>query len=95
MLTLQQDYHGWLLEQAAARRARHYQSIDWDNLAEELEAMAGTERRELLWHLPTPFEHLLKLVYQPNEVPRRGNGWRRTIARSRVEIERYSLKAQA
>jgi len=88
MLTLQQDYHGWLLNQAGALQARHYKSIDWDNLAEELEAMAGTERRELLRRLTTVLKHLLKLAYQPGQVARRGNSWRRTIVRSHIEIER-------
>jgi hypothetical protein len=85
---LDDDFHGWLLDQASALRERRYFSLDWDNLAEELEAMAATDRRELLRRLTTLFEHLLKLAYQPQELERRGNGWRRTIVRSRIEIER-------
>lgn len=82
------DFHGWLLDQASALRERRYFSLDWDNLAEELAAMAIAEQRELLRRLTTLFEHLLKLAYQPNELSRRGNGWRRTVARSRIEVER-------
>jgi Domain of unknown function DUF29 len=50
--------------------------------------MAATDRRELQRRLTTLFEHLLRLAYQPNELPRRGNGWRRTVVNSRIEIER-------
>jgi hypothetical protein len=82
------DFHGWLLDQASALRGRRYFSLDWDNLAEELEAMAAMDRRELLRRLTTLYEHLLKLAYQPDELPRRGNGWRRTVVNSRIEIER-------
>jgi len=87
-VNLVDDFHGWLLDQASALRERRHFSLDWDNLAEELEAMAATDRRELLRRLTTLFEHLLKLAYQPDELPRRGNGWRRTVVNSRIEIER-------
>jgi len=50
--------------------------------------MAATDRRELLRRLTTLFEHLLKLAYQPDELPQRGNGWRGTVVRSRIEVER-------
>ncbi|MBV8772545.1 MAG: DUF29 domain-containing protein [Deltaproteobacteria bacterium] len=98
-IKIDDDFHGWLLSQAAALRNRELGSVDYDNLAEELEAMAAAERRELLRRLTTLFEHLLKLAYQPNELERRGSGWRRTVARSRVEIkrlldERPGLKGQ-
>jgi Domain of unknown function DUF29 len=82
------DFHGWLLDQASALRERRLSSLDWDDLAEELEAMAATDRRELLRRLTTLFEHLLKLAYQPDELEKRGNGWRRTVVNSRIEIDR-------
>jgi hypothetical protein len=87
-IKINDDFHGWLLDQASALRERRYFSLDWDSLAEELEAMAATERREVLRRLTTLFEHLLKLAYQPDELSRRGNGWRRTVVNSRIEIER-------
>jgi hypothetical protein len=87
-IKIDDDYHGWLLSQASALRNRELDSLDYDNLAEELEAMAATDRRELLRRLTTLFEHLLKLAYQPNELALRGNGWRRTVVNSRIEIHR-------
>ena len=82
------DFHGWLLAQASALRKRLQSSLDWDNLAEELEAMAAHDRRELMSRLTTLFEHLLKLLCQPEEIEHRGRGWRVTIVRTRSEIKR-------
>jgi hypothetical protein len=93
------DFHGWLLDQAAALRNRNTLRLDWEHLAEELEAMAAAERRELLRRLTTLFEHLLKLNHQVEEVSRRGRQWRLTVTRTRTEIKRLlaqspSLKGQ-
>ena len=38
------DLHAWSLEQAALLRARRTEGLDWDHLAEELEAMVGRDR---------------------------------------------------
>jgi hypothetical protein len=87
-VSIEDDFHGWLLEQAAALRNRNSFSLDWEHLAEELEAMAAVDRRELLSRLTTVYEHLLKFQFQPKEVPKRGRGWRVTLTRSRTEINR-------
>ena len=83
---IEDDYHGWLLDQASVLRHHRHSSLDWSNLAEELEAMAAAERRELLRRLTTLLAHLLKFQYQP-EV-RRERSRKLTIVRSRTEIKR-------
>jgi len=83
---IEDDYYGWLLDQASVLRGQRYSSLDWSNLAEELEAMAAAERRELLRRLTTLLAHLLKFQYQP-EV-RRERSRKLTIVRSRTEIKR-------
>jgi uncharacterized protein DUF29 len=83
---IENDYYGWLLDQASVLRRQRYSSLDWSNLAEELEAMAAAERRELLRRLTTLLAHLLKFQYQP-EV-RRERSRKLTIVRSRTEIKR-------
>ncbi len=83
--SVEEDYHGWLLHQAALLRGHDLASLDWEHLAEELEAMAGAERRELLRRLTTLYAHLLKMQYQPE--PRRARSRKVTIDRSRLEIE--------
>jgi Domain of unknown function DUF29 len=67
-------------------RGHKSESLDWDHLAEELEAVASAERRELLRRLTTLYAHLLTLEYQPEQ--RRARSRKVTILRSRSEIER-------
>src|SRR5712692_2353470 len=85
---IDEDFYSWLLDQAGALRDKRVLSLDWDHLAEELEAMAAVERRELLSRLTTLYEHMLKWQYEPQELQRRSRGWRLTITRSRTEIRR-------
>ena len=85
-VSVEEDYHGWLMRQAGLLRSREAKALDWEHIAEELEAMAGAERRELLRRLTTLYAHLLKMQYQPES--RRARGRRVTIDRSRLEIDR-------
>jgi len=85
MLDMETDFHGWLLDQAAALRARDYESLDWDHLAEELELMGACERRELSSELKILLLHLLKLKFQPGQIHRH-HSWRNSIVEAREQI---------
>lgn len=85
-MKMDEDFHAWLLDQAAALRKGDVSRLDWEHLAEELEAMAAAERRELLRRLTTLLGHLLKLRYQPR--PRSERTRVLTVVRSRTEISR-------
>jgi Domain of unknown function DUF29 len=85
------DFHGWLLDQASALRERRHFSLDWDNLAEELEAMAADQRRQIRTQLTKLLLHLLKLKTQPDEMHLHGS-WRASIREART-ISRISLKS--
>jgi hypothetical protein len=85
-VSIEEDFHGWLMHQAGLLRSHEVDALDWNHLAEEIEAMASAERRELLRRLTTLYAHLLKMQYQPEQ--RRARGRKVTIDRSRVEIER-------
>jgi len=78
----ERDFHAWLLDQA--KRLRLGDMIERESLAEELEAMAGRERRELLSHLEVLLKHLLKWQFQPN---RHGISWRNSVKVARRGIE--------
>jgi hypothetical protein len=84
------DFVAWSREQAAALRSAartgSNQKLDWENLAEEIESLGRSERRELGSRISTIIEHLIKLGHSIAHAPR--NGWRQTIRRERVEIER-------
>jgi hypothetical protein len=86
MTRVDDDFHGWLVDQARALHTRRSDLIDWDALAEELEAMAAKERREARKHLRNLFAHLLKWSIQSEELPRRAHSWRRTIRETREEL---------
>jgi hypothetical protein len=79
------DLHAWSLEQAALLRARRTEGLDWDHLAEELEAMAGSDQRELESRLCLILLHLLKWQIQPEL---RGASWRKTLRTQRREIRK-------
>jgi len=58
--------------------------LDWDNLAEEIEALGRSERHALRGHIGAVLEHLIKLMASPANDPRRG--WVETIIRARADI---------
>jgi hypothetical protein len=72
-----------LLRRVGAGEAINEQ-IDWDNLAEEIDSVGESLRRELLNRITTLLTHLLKLEASPASAPR-GN-WRETIQAQRDEI---------
>ncbi len=77
------DYYTWTLEQARALRQRRASSLDWENLAEEVEDLGKSERRELQNRLEVLLEHLLKWQHQPK---RRTRSWTSTIAIQRLKL---------
>ena len=86
MLTAQidDDFYGWLLAQAAALRARGDLPIDWENVAEEIEAMGRNEENSPQSYLERLLVHLLKYAYQPGKIT---PSWENSIENSRVRIE--------
>jgi hypothetical protein len=79
------DLFAWTQEQAALLRAHAADAIDWENLAEEIESMGGSDRRELESRLTVVLLHLLKWQAQP---PLRGSSWRKSLRTQRREIRK-------
>lgn len=77
------DEHEWLARQAAAMRRGRLQDIDRDNLAEFLDEMAISQRRELRSRFIVLLQHLLKVRMQPVKVSR---SWLSTIVGQQDEI---------
>jgi hypothetical protein len=80
------DFHGWLLEQVSALRDRNALTPDWENLAEELEAMGVSQRAELKERLYQLLLRLLKWQTQPKEREYLSRGWMLTIREQRRKI---------
>jgi hypothetical protein len=89
------DFYAWSLEQAALLRAGRVGEADLDAIAEEIESMGKTEKRELVSRLTVLLLHLLKWQRQPSH---RSNSWRLSITNARNEVTYHleddpSLKA--
>jgi hypothetical protein len=78
------DLYAWTQEQGALLRSRAASEIDWDNLAEEIEAVGRSERREIRSRLKVLLVHLLKWRYQPEW---RSGSWLASISEARRQIE--------
>ncbi len=90
------DTVGWAEHQAALLRAGCFAELDIENVAEEIESVGRSERKELTSRLTVLIAHLLKWQFQPSG---RGNSWRDTISTQRMQIARHmkrnpSLKAK-
>lgn len=85
----EQDFMRWAEAQAEglhrAAEAGSNLPLDWHNLAEEIESLGRSQRRELRSLLAIIVEHLLKLQFSPMIDPRAG--WIETIGRERRDIE--------
>ena len=81
------DFVLWTEEQAAAlRRAKSSNlPLDWDNLAEEIESLGKSDRRELRSQVRRILHHLLKIEASPAVEPQAG--WRSTIRSARAELQ--------
>ena len=77
------DFHEWAETQAGLLRNRSSNALDWDNLAEEIEALARNERREIGSRLEVLCQHLLKWQFQREQ---RSGSWRGSIMEARNRI---------
>jgi hypothetical protein len=77
------DFVAWLEDQAGRARRGEVESLDLENIAEELEGMARSDRREIRTRLTVLLVHLLKYVAQPR---RRSAIWLATIGEQRTQI---------
>lgn len=77
------DFYAWAMETAKLIREHKLSEIDFENVAEEIESVGRSERRELLNRLALILQHLLKSQFQSE---RRGRSSRSTIMVQRREL---------
>jgi Domain of unknown function DUF29 len=85
----------WSERQAAELRRRadgNDTAVDWLNVAEEIEAMGRSDKREIGKRLSVTCRHLLKWRFLPEG---RSGSWRGSIVDARDEIARGRRKAEA
>jgi len=82
------DFYEWTQEQAAKLRKlqaeRANLDLDFEHLAEEIESVGGSDKKEVKSRLTTILEHMLKIAYSPAYEPL--NGWRGTIRTQRRDL---------
>jgi len=86
------DYYLWVLETAKKLQNRELDSLDWENLIDEVLDLSRREKRKLESLLTRLLEHLLKLKYWQSEKEFNQNHWQREIRNFRKQINR-NLKA--
>jgi hypothetical protein len=85
ILEYENDFYGWTEQQAKFLRNQQLNQIDWNHLAEEIEAMGRSEKRQLESRLEILIMHLLKWQFQPNL---RSRSWQLTIKEQRLRLEK-------
>jgi hypothetical protein len=84
----ERDFYAWTQDQAARLRERSHNDIDWENVAEEIETVGRSDKKEIRKRLEVLLRHLLKWELQP---AKRKFGWLATIAEQRAQL-RYVLE---
>ncbi len=78
------DYAQWCAEQSALLREGRVSDLDRENLAEEIESLGRSDRREIRSRMRVLIAHLLKWEFQPGH---RCHSWQSSISEQRVWIE--------
>jgi len=71
------DFVEWLAAQSAAIREGRWSDIDVENLTEEIDSLARSDKREIRSRLEVVLRHLLKRQHQPEKLT---DSWVSTIA---------------
>jgi len=79
------DFVAWCDHTVAQLKAGQLSEIDLDHLIEEIEGLAGRDRRELANRLDVLLEHLIKRIYVQSPYDQRG--WDNTIREQRRQLQ--------
>jgi hypothetical protein len=79
----EEDFYAWLMKNADLIRKGRFSEVDAENVAEELESMGRSEKRELMSRLTVLLTHLLKWRFQS---AKRSRSWRNTLIIQRDEL---------
>ena len=81
-----QDFLRWTEENAALLRSGNVGEADLDHIAEEIEDMGKSQRREMRSRVRTVLMHLLKLEFSTVRSDRSVRSWSATLRTQRVEL---------
>src|SRR2546421_7572833 len=80
----EEDFYAWTMEQAQLLRSGEFSELDIENIAEELETMGRSDKREIESRLTVLLAHLLKWQLQ---IGLRSKSWSGTIREQRQRVE--------
>ena len=79
----EEDFWLWTQTMVEALRSGSFSQLDLQNLAEEVESLGRSDRRELQSRLTVLLMHLLKWQFQSDM---QSGSWRGTLAEQRIRI---------
>ena len=79
------DFYAWTQYQAEVLKSKNIEQLDWSHLAEEIEDMGRSEKRQMESRLEVLIMHLLKWQFQPNL---RSRSWQLTLKEQRLRLEK-------
>lgn len=86
------DFNLWVEAMKTKIKNRDTETMDWDNLLDEIDDMGKSEKRSLDSYMQRLVEHILKLEYWTEEKERCQKGWIREVVNFRTRIERVLRK---
>lgn len=81
--SVEDDFYGWLIDQAAAVTGERYDWLEWKNLSEDLQAAARSLEQDLEIDLEVLLTYLLRWRHEPQQ---RGGTWQASIQNARASI---------
>src|SRR5688500_7061590 len=78
------DFFAWSQEQGRLLKARSAADLDWKNLAEEIEGLGRSDRREIRSRMGVILQHLLKWQFQPAG---RSGSWAASLLEQRSRLD--------
>jgi Domain of unknown function DUF29 len=82
------DFLLWIEATTTLLKNRQFDSLDLDNLIEEIESLGRSDKRAILSYLARLCEHLLKIKYWDTERQQCLRGWSIEVNNFRREIHR-------
>lgn len=80
-----QDVMAWAAEQARLIRTGQFDQLDIEHIADEIDDVGKSEKRELASRIAALLSHLLKWQFQPTH---RVTSWERTMREQRKQVLR-------
>lgn len=79
------DFYEWSMQQAELLRAGRFDLVDVENIAEEIESLGNSDKRQIATRMSRIIEHLLKLQFSPAQDPR--SDWRVSATYQRQNLD--------